>query len=95
MFAILLSAANAVLAFVLRSVVIKFVLYFSLYFVVTEFIQILSPLLPTSNALSGTLSGIPSDVWYFLDLFNVSAGIPLLLSAWVTRFVIRRIPIIG
>jgi hypothetical protein len=34
-------------------------------------------------------------VWYFLDLFNVTAGIPLLLSAWVTRFIIRRMPVIG
>jgi len=28
-------------------------------------------------------------------LFNVSTGIPVLLSAWVTRFTIRRIPVVG
>jgi hypothetical protein len=95
MFAILLSTANALLAFVLRSVIVKFVLYFGLFFVVTEFMQILSPMLPNANGLSGALGGIPADVWYFLDLFNVTAGIPMLLSAWVTRFVIRRLPIIG
>lgn len=95
MFAILLSAVNALLAFVLRSFIVKFVLYFGLFFVMTEFIQILSPMLPNANGLSGALGGIPAGVWYFLDLFNVTAGIPMLLSAWVTRFVIRRIPIIG
>lgn len=95
MYAILLSAANALLGFVFRSVVVKFVLFFGLFFVTTEFISVLTPLLPDGNALSGALGGIPSGVWYFLDLFNVSAGIPILLSAWVTRFIIRRIPLIG
>lgn len=95
MFGILLSALNAVLGFVLRSVIVKFVLYFGLFFVTTEFIAVMIPLLPDASSLSSALGGIPAGVWYFLDLFNVSAGIPILLSAWVTRFVIRRIPVIG
>lgn len=95
MFGILASAANVLLGFVFRSVVVKFVLYFGLFFVVSEFLQIISPLLPNGTALSNTLGGLPSGVWYFLDLFNVSYGIPTLLSALVTRFVIRRLPIIG
>lgn len=95
MFGILLSALNVVLGFVFRSVLVKFVLYFGLFFVTTEFISILTTILPTGSALSGALGGIPSAVWYFLDLFNVTSGIPILLSAWVTRFVIRRIPLIG
>lgn len=95
MYAILISALNAILGFVLRSILIKFVLYFALFFVTTEFIQIITSMLPTGSSLSSALGGIPSGVWYFLDLFNVSIGIPILLSAWVTRFIIRRIPIIG
>ena len=95
MYGILLSAFNAVLGFVLRSVIVKFVLYFGLFFVTTEFIALLTPRLPDGNSLSSALGGIPASVWYFLDLFNVSTGIPILLSAWVTRFIIRRIPIIG
>jgi hypothetical protein len=30
-----------------------------------------------------------------LDLFAFSQGLPLVLSAVVTRFIIRRIPLIG
>jgi len=45
--------------------------------------------------LNFTLGGIPSAVWYFLDLFNASAGISVLLTSYVTRFIIRRLPIIG
>lgn len=95
MFGIVLSALNALLGFVFRSVVVKFVLYFGLYFVVTEFIAIVANYLPDATALSSSLGGIPSGVWYFLDLFNVSAGLPIVISAYVTRFAIRRLPVIG
>ena len=95
MFGILVSALNVALAFIFRSILVKFVVYFALFFITTEFIQVIGSMLPTGAALSGSLAGIPSAVWYFLDLFNVSLGLPMLLSAWVTRFIIRRIPIIG
>ncbi|WP_293932762.1 DUF2523 family protein [Iodobacter sp.] len=97
MYGILLSALNTILGFVVRSIIVKFVLFFSLFFIVTEFIQVLigSGLLPHANSISSALGAIPASVWYFLDLFNVSSGIPLILSAYVTRFIIRRIPVIG
>ncbi|EJL85639.1 hypothetical protein PMI16_03419 [Herbaspirillum sp. CF444] len=95
MFGIVLSALNVVLAFVVRSIIVKFVVFFGLFFITTEFIAVISNILPTGADLSAALGGLPGDVWYFLDLFNVSAGIPVLLSAWVTRFIIRRIPVIG
>lgn len=95
MFGILLSAFNVVLAFVFRSVLVKFILFFGLFFVTTEFMAVLGPLLPTGSQLSASLGAVPSSVWYFLDLFNVSAGLPAVLSAYVTRFAIRRLPIVG
>lgn len=95
MFAILVSALNTALAFVFRSVLVKFVLYFGLFFVTTEFVQLITYLLPTAQNLQGVMLGIPAGVWYFLDLFNVSMGLPAILSAFATRFIIRRIPIIG
>jgi hypothetical protein len=95
MFGILLSAFNSILGFILRSVIVKFFIFFALFFVTSEFIPLITGLLPSSASLNGSLSAIPSGVWFFLDLFNISAGIPLLLSAYATRFIIRRIPIIG
>ncbi len=95
MFGIVLSALNAALAFLVRSILVKFVVYFALFFITTEFLTVIGDMLPTGADLTTALGGVPADVWYFIDLFNVSAGIPLLLSAWVTRFIIRRIPVIG
>ena len=95
MFGIFASALNLLLGFVFRSLIVKFVVFFALWFVTTEFMGVITSLLPNSSALATGLGGIPSGVWFFLDLFNVTLGIPVLLSAWVTRFVIRRIPVIG
>ncbi|MFZ6864710.1 DUF2523 family protein [Undibacterium sp. Ji67W] len=95
MFGILVSAFNFILAWVVRSVLVKFVLYFGLYFVTTEFIQIISSLLPNANSLNGALSSIAANTSYFLDVFALQSGLSLIISAYVTRFIIRRIPIIG
>jgi hypothetical protein len=52
-------------------------------------------MLPSSSSLSGAFGGISSGIWYFLDLFAFSQGVSIILSAFVTRFIIRRLPIIG
>lgn len=97
MFGILLSAFNVILGFVFRSIMVKFVVFFALYFVVTGFVSVLtnSGLLPDAASLSSSLGGIPSSVWYFLDIFGVSYGLKIVVSAMVARFIIRRIPFIG
>lgn len=97
MFGIILSALNVLLGFLIRSVIVKFVIFFGLFFITTEFIQVLASagILPNATSVSTSLGSIPSGVWYFLDLFNVSAGIPIIFSAYVARFIIRRIPVIG
>ncbi|MFZ6755376.1 DUF2523 family protein [Undibacterium sp. Dicai25W] len=100
LFGILLSALRTMLGFLLRSVLVKFVTFFALFFIVKEFVNVLvsSNLYPgatQASSLTSALSGIPSSVWYFLDLFSVSTGISTVVSAYATRFIIRRIPVIG
>lgn len=95
MFGIVLSALNVVLGFLVRSILVKFVFFFGLYFVTSEFVPVLSSLLPNSNFLSSAFGNIPASMGYFLHMFMVPQGISMILSAYVTRFVIRRIPVIG
>lgn len=97
MFAILLSAFWTVIGFLLRSVLVKFVVFFALYFVVAGFVQVLvnSGVLPSADSLSAGLSSIPTGVWYFLDLVQFSTGFKIVISAMVAKFIIRRIPFIG
>lgn len=95
MYAILISAFYTVLNFVVRSVLVKFVLFFAVWFVATEFLPVLVSYLPGSSVLTSAWGAIPSSVGYFLNLFQVPTGLSMALSALVTRFAIRRIPLIG
>ena len=95
MFGILLSALNSVLAWVFRSFLIKFVLFFALYFITSEFVGFIVQLMPGTRAVDDALSGIGAATWYFLDVFQIQAGIAMVVSAYATRFIIRRMPIIG
>jgi hypothetical protein len=94
-FAIILSALYSIVGWVFRSLVIRFGLFFGLYFVTTEFVEVIQSWLPSGDALSSAFGSIPNDAWYFLDLCGLSDGAPAILTAYLTRFTIRRVPIIG
>jgi len=95
MYGILLSAFNAVLGWLVRTVLIKFVLFVALYLVTTQFVGVIASWLPTGDGLTTAFGGISAATWYFLDLFALSAGLPAVISAYLTRFIIRRLPVIG
>lgn len=97
MWGFILSGVNMLLSFVFRSVIVKLVVFFALWFITTEFVDVLQEvgILPTSSSLNASLAGISASTWYFLDLFAVSQGLPIIISALVSRFIIRRLPVIG
>lgn len=86
------------LTWVLREVVVKFLVFTALFvllaFLVPKAIAFVSPWIGTGG-LSSAFSGLGGGVWFFLDFFQLAYGVPLMISAWVTRFVIRRLPLIG
>jgi len=95
MFGILVSAFNLILGWLVRSVLVKFVIFFALYFVTTQFVGVISSWMPTGASLTSAFGGISAATWYFLDLFALSVGLPAVISACLTRFIIRRLPVIG
>lgn len=97
MYAILVSFGWTALTWIFRSVIIKFGIFFALYFVVTEFIPVLvGAVIPSGDGgLAAALASLSPGVWWFLDLFRADVGIPAVVSAWASRFIIRRIPVIG
>lgn len=94
LFAILMSALWSALAWVFQQALIKFVIMTAIYLVVTALVPLIAQqLLPSGDGgLGNALSGMPAGVWYFLDLFQVTTGLPIMLSGLVTRFIVRRIP---
>lgn len=95
MFAIVLSALFSIVGWLFRSILVKFVVMFALFFVATSFVAYLAPMLPGAGAITAAFASIPAGVWWVLDLFQVPTGLKLVLTAYVTRFAIRRMPIIG
>ncbi len=87
-----------IVQWIFRTVVIKFVVMAALFavvgFLVPYVISWLGGFLDVQY-LTSAFGSLPSGVWYFLDYFKVPFGLPLLISAAVSRFVIRRIPLIG
>ena len=97
MYAILMSAVWSAGSWLLRTVIIKFVVYIALYYFVSEAVQYLqsAKVLPSVSSLAGGFGGIGADVWYFLDLCSFSYGAQVIIAAFAARFVIRRLPVIG
>lgn len=87
-----------VVSFLLRDVVLKFIVFTSVFALVAFFVPyaigFLAPYLGTSG-LSGAFSALSPGVWWFLDMFNLAYGVPAVISAFVARFLIRRLPVIG
>lgn len=94
----MLAILAPLVSWIFREVVIKFVVLISVFsimaIVVPKAIGLVSPLIGTSG-LSNSFSGVDPGVWFFLDFFALDYGMPLLISAAVARFLIRRLPVIG
>ncbi|MEI8401943.1 MAG: DUF2523 family protein [Alcaligenaceae bacterium] len=83
---------------IFRDIVIKFVVFSAVWalvaFLVPIAVSYLGPFLGVAS-LTSAFSSVSPGVWYFLDFFQISFGLPLLISAFVARFLIRRLPVIG
>lgn len=97
MYGVLVSAFNAILGWVLRGVVIKFIILTALYYVVAWIAEsVLSQLdISPLTGLQTVLDAIPTGVLWFMTHLRADVGIPLVLGAYLTAFFIRRLPVIG
>jgi hypothetical protein len=88
----------SVLSFLLREIVVKFVVFSAVFalvaFLVPIAIGFISPHIG-AGGLTSTFAGLGSGVWFFIDFLNLGFGLPLLISAGVARFLVRRLPLIG
>lgn len=87
-----------VVSWIFRTIVIKFVVFTAVFLLMQALVPLaLNYLAPfvSGGGLSQAFSGLPAGVWFFLDFFNLGFGVPLILSAYIARFSIRRLPVIG
>lgn len=95
MFQLLIGFANSLISFIFKKTVIKFLVITAIFYVVESLSKVLITYIPTLSGLNQYFALIPNDLWYFLDLIAFSTGFPMILAAYATAFLIRRLPLIG
>lgn len=87
-----------IVVWLLRTVVLQFVIMGICLVLVTQLMPVvinyIAPFV-TPGGLTSVFSNIDPGVWYWVDFFQLEFGLPLIISAYVARFLIRRIPFIG
>lgn len=95
LFGLLMAVINTLLGFMFRTIVIRFVLFFGLLFLVHDFVEEMVTWIPFTFDIPSLFQQLPASMWYFFDLFKLDQGMQFIFNACITRFIIRRIPIIG
>jgi hypothetical protein len=88
----------SMLSWVFREVVVKFVVFIAVFSMVSFLVPIAVSYLGgfiSPSSISGAFGAIDSGVWFVLKFFRLNDGVPLIVSAYVSRFLIRRLPLIG
>ncbi len=94
----ILSIFIPVLTWIFREVVIKFVLFSAVFALVGFFAPYVITYLGNfivPGGLTSAFTGLPAGMWWLIDMFRLDFGLPLIISAFVSRFLIRRLPFIG
>lgn len=87
-----------IVTWLLRQVVLKFlvvaVIYEALVLLVPLAAGLVAPFISTGS-LTSLFGALPDSMYFFFYLFRLDVGFPLVISANIAAFTIRRIPLIG
>ncbi|WP_118781378.1 DUF2523 family protein [Haemophilus haemolyticus] len=97
MYGVIFAALSSLMKFLVRGVIVKFFIFFALFYVTTEFVPVIIELFLPKNIpnIKELFNALPNSILYFLYILKVPTGISLFISALLSRFIIRRLPIIG
>jgi hypothetical protein len=87
-----------VASWLVREVIVKASVVGGLYWLVSYLMpQVLAYVAPFMgvSSLNALFAAVPDGLYWFLYALKFDVGVPLLLSAWMARFLIRRIPGVG
>jgi hypothetical protein len=88
----------AVVSWLLREILIKFLVFTAVFALIALLVPFvvgwLANFIGIGN-LTVAFDVLPAGIWYFLDLFRLDFGVPFVISSFVSRFLIRRLPVIG
>lgn len=98
MWAALKSLGNWILQLFLKVASIKFVALTAIYWLMLKLYELAKSILGNMDWFSGLpakIQALPADFLFYLQLFKLDIGLPMIFAAYVIAFIIRRLPIIG
>ena len=93
----MLSLFNSLLGWIFRLSTIKFVVFGALALVLGPLMALIMGLIDAAGVadIGSIFSALPNDVVFYLAVFRLDVGIPIIVSAMLVKFFIRRLPIVG
>ncbi|HPT51553.1 MAG TPA: DUF2523 family protein [Accumulibacter sp.] len=85
-------------SFILRDLVVNFFVLSGVVALVVFLVPFAAGYLASFvgvSSLTNAFGSVAPGVWWWLDMFRLDYGVPLVISAFVARFLIRRLPVIG
>lgn len=98
MWALFKSIMNYLYGLLVRVATVKFFIFTAVYWLLTKLYDIAKAALGDTSwftNLPNLITGLPSDWLFYLKLFRLDVGLPMIIAAYVVKFTIRRLPIIG
>jgi hypothetical protein len=91
------SAINVALGFIFKLGTIKFVVFGALSLLLAPLMSLLMGLIDSTglNGIPSLVGQLPSDILFYMGVFRLDVGLPMLIAAMLTRFFIRRLPVVG
>lgn len=97
MWNLLKSAFNYIFTLFTKVGTIKAIVFTAIYWLLTALYAAAQALLSAYNfsSISSAFGSLPNDFKFYLVLFKIDVGLPIIIAAYVARFAIRRLPFIG
>jgi len=95
---LLLPFLSSLLGWIFRPAIVKFLILAFIFFLLEALFPFLIGLIMpfiAPDALNTAFANLPTGVWWLLNLARIDIGAPMVISAYITRFMIRRMPFIG
>ena len=91
------STINYALKFVYSVTAMKAVIFTAMYWIFKTIwdyaLQLVASV--SLDSLGQSVASIPAGALYFILVFRIDVGLPMILGAFIVRFTIRRLPVIG
>lgn len=97
MWAVFTSALSWAFGWVFRLSIVKFVVFGAIALVLTPLMTIIMGLVDATGLadIQGLFDALPTSILFFLVVFKLDVGIPMLIAAMLVKFFIRRLPVVG